>query len=111
MTRTLFVTAVVLAAAGCASLRSPGDPPAGGSALRGFSLVERNCGGCHAVGRRDASPLKDAPPLRDFAVRYPLENLEEGLAEGMVTAHPGMPAFAFEPEQVQDIIAYLRSVG
>jgi hypothetical protein len=30
--------------------------------------------------------------------RYPLEALEEALAEGIVTGHPDMPQFALEPD-------------
>lgn len=101
---------LVLGAAACASLRAPDQPRVNPSALRGQTLVERNCGGCHAVGRWDVSAMKSAPPLRDISDRFPVEHLEEGLAEGVVTAHPDMPAFAFEADEIQDIIAYLRSI-
>ena len=40
----------------------------------------------------------------------PVEDLQEPLAEGIVTGHPTMPEFRFDPGQVGDIIAYLKSL-
>ncbi|HTZ03583.1 MAG TPA: cytochrome c [Xanthobacteraceae bacterium] len=79
-------------------------------AQRGFVLLRENCSRCHAIGRVGASPLKVAPPFRSLHERYPVEDLEEPLAEGIVTGHPTMPEFRFDPGQVGDIIAYLRSL-
>jgi hypothetical protein len=42
--------------------------------------------------------------------RYPVEDLQEPLAEGIITGHPAMPEFRFDPGQVGDIIAYLKSI-
>ena len=77
---------------------------------RGRDIVERNCGVCHAVGRTDASPNVAAPAFRDLNKRYPVDSLAEALAEGILTGHPQMPEFAFPPEQVSAIIAYLKSI-
>ena len=38
------------------------------------------------------------------------QSLEEALAEGIVTGHEQMPQFAFEPEQVTAIVAYLDTL-
>ena len=54
--------------------------------------------------------MKAAPPFRTLHSRYPVESLEESLAEGIVTGHPAMPEFQFDPEQVGDVIAYLKSL-
>jgi mono/diheme cytochrome c family protein len=86
-----------------ADLRSPG-------VNRGRALVEANCSGCHAAGRADASPMPDAPPLREVHQRYPVEFLAEALAEGLMTGHPGKPVFKFDAQEVDDIIDYLRSL-
>ncbi len=86
-----------------ADVRNPGVE-------HGHALVEANCSGCHAVGRADASPMPEAPPLRDVHQRYPVENLAEALAEGLTTGHPGKPAFKFEAREVDDIIDYLKSL-
>ncbi len=77
---------------------------------QGHDLVQRNCGMCHAVGRADASPNTAAPAFRELHRRYPIDNLAEALAEGILTGHPQMPEFAFPPEQVSAIISYLKSI-
>jgi mono/diheme cytochrome c family protein len=82
------------------------SPPA----QRGLVLVQTNCARCHAVGKVGESPLKIAPPFRILHLRYPIEDLEEPLAEGIVTAHPTMPEFRFDPGQVGDVIAYLKTL-
>jgi cytochrome c len=79
-------------------------------AQRGFVLVRTNCSRCHAIGKIDNSPLKIAPPSRTLHERYPVEDLEEPLAEGIITGHPTMPEFRFDPGQVGDIIAYLKTL-
>src|SRR3954469_17618746 len=72
---------------------------------RGRAFVEENCARCHAVGRTGDSPLPQAPRLRDLHRRYPVENLAEAFAEGIVTGHPGMPEFVLDPAQIDDLIA------
>jgi hypothetical protein len=56
------------------------------------------------------SPLKIAPPFRTLHERYPVETLEEALAEGIITGHPSMPQFSFEADQVGDFIAFLKTL-
>ena len=80
------------------------------AAQRGFVLVREDCSRCHAIGRVGDSPLKIAPPFRTLHEHYPVEDLEEPLAEGIITGHPTMPEFRFDPGQVGDIIAYLKSL-
>ncbi len=80
------------------------------AAQRGLIIVRTNCSRCHALGKVGNSPLPIAPPFRTLHERYPVEDLEEPLAEGIVTGHPTMPEFRFDPGQVGDIIAYLKSL-
>jgi len=89
---------------------APGADAFSPAAQRGLILAEANCGGCHAVGKVGASPLKIAPPFRTLHLRYPVEDLEEPLAEGIVTGHPTMPEFRFDPGQVGDLIAYMKTL-
>jgi hypothetical protein len=56
------------------------------------------------------SPLPKAPPFRTLHERYPVENLEKSLAEGINTAHPAMPEFALDEKQIRDPITYLKSL-
>jgi mono/diheme cytochrome c family protein len=72
--------------------------------------VRAHCAKCHSVDRVGPSPLVVAPPFRRLHERYPVENLQESLAEGIVTGHPSMPEFQLDPGQVGDVIAYLKSL-
>jgi len=77
---------------------------------RGETIVQMYCSQCHAVGKTGSSPLSAAPPLRDLHKLYPVEQLEEAFAEGIYTGHPEMPRFEFEPDQINDLIAFLKSL-
>ena len=57
-------------------------------AAQGKVLVIENCARCHAVGKEGASPHSEAPPFRTLSSKYPVENLAESLAEGIVSGHP-----------------------
>lgn len=80
------------------------------SVQRGSTLVKRHCGGCHATGPSGASRHPAAPPLRELHRQYEPENLAEALAEGILTGHPAMPSFRFEPHDVRSIILYLNDI-
>lgn len=77
---------------------------------RGVAMARTYCVRCHAIDKVSPSPLTAAPPFRDLHKRYPVEQLEEPLAEGLVTGHPSMPEFRFDPGQVDDFIAFLKSL-
>jgi cytochrome c len=77
---------------------------------RGRAFVQANCARCHATGRVGESPLPIAPPFRDLHTRYPVEDLAEALAEGIVTGHPTMPHFELNVGQIGDVIEYLKSL-
>lgn len=77
---------------------------------RGRVLVEQNCGRCHAPGKEGDSPHAEARPFRTLSSKYPVEDLAESLAEGIVSGHPEMPIFVFEPQDVAAIIDYLESI-
>lgn len=80
-------------------------------AAKGKALAEKYCARCHAVDRDDKSTLPIAPPFRTFASKWPLESLEESLAEGIITGHPGMPVFEFEPDQIAALIEHLYEIS
>jgi len=77
---------------------------------KGHQLVKENCSRCHAIGKEGDSPHPQAPPFRTLSSHYPVEDLAESLAEGIVSGHPDMPIFAFSPTDVQAIIDYLNSI-
>ena len=53
---------------------------------------------CHAVGREDASPRADAPPLRTVLERYDSAALAGNMMIGVRVGHPDMPLFHMGPE-------------
>jgi mono/diheme cytochrome c family protein len=77
---------------------------------KGEVLVRENCSRCHAIGKEGDSPHPEAPPFRTLSSKYPVEDLAESLAEGIVSGHPDMPIFAFGPHDVEAIIEYLQSI-
>jgi len=77
---------------------------------RGKTFVLTNCARCHSIDRTTPSPLKIAPPFRTLHNRYPIETLAEALAEGIVTGHPTMPQFQLEPDQINDLLSFLKTL-
>ena len=77
---------------------------------RGRTFALNNCAKCHSIDKVSASPLKIAPPFRTLHKRYPVEALGEALAEGIQTGHPTMPEFQLEPDQIGDLLAYLKTL-
>jgi cytochrome c len=80
------------------------------SEQRGKTFALNNCARCHAVDRVNTSPLKIAPPFRTLHKRYPVESLAESLAEGIQTGHPTMPEFRLDPDQIHDLLSYMKSL-
>ena len=78
---------------------------------RGRAIAEKNCARCHATGPTGESSLQPAPPFRVLPQRYPVENLAEALAEGIVTGHSAMPEFTFQPDEIDVLLGYIASLG
>ena len=102
--------AVIVAAAVLLPAAARSEEALSPAAQRGLVFVRAHCAKCHSVDRVGPSPLSVAPPFRKLHERYPVETLQESLAEGIVTGHPSMPEFALDPGQVGDVIAYLKSL-
>jgi mono/diheme cytochrome c family protein len=79
-------------------------------AQRGYRFALTNCAKCHAIGPVGASPLKIAPPFRTLHERYPIDDLAEAFAEGIVTGHPSMPQFKLDSAEIEDLLAYLKTL-
>ena len=77
---------------------------------RGKTFALNNCAKCHSIDKITPSPLKIAPPFRTLHKRYPIETLSEALAEGISTGHPTMPPFQLDPDQIGDLLAYLKTL-
>lgn len=96
----LVASAMLLAAVDPAMAQSPAE-------RRGARFVRLYCTQCHAVDQVGASPLAIAPPFRTLRLRYPVADLQRPLAEGV---HPIMPRFQLNAGQVEDVMAYFRTL-
>jgi cytochrome c len=104
MKQVLALAAVVCITA-CAS-HAPPSPPT----ERGQEIAQQYCSSCHAIGLTGESAAPEAPPFRTLSANYRVNTLEEALAEGISVGHPAMPQFEFAPDDVDALIAYLRSI-
>ena len=77
---------------------------------RGRALVERMCTECHAVGAAGKSSHPSAPPFRLLRRLLDFESFVARLREGLMVAHPDMPAFRFNRQEASAIAAYLLSI-
>jgi mono/diheme cytochrome c family protein len=91
-------------------LGAPGARAADSTAAAGKAILQKHCGRCHSLAATGASPLPQAPPLREVYLKYPIEQLEGGFAEGMGSKHQAMPQIQFSSEQVTAILNYLGSI-
>ena len=80
------------------------------SASEGKILLEQNCSRCHSIDATGMSPLAKAPPLRQVYLKFPIQELESGFAEGMGSRHKDMPQIQFSAEQVSAILDYLGGI-
>jgi len=110
----LALTLALPATAGTAQTTDNGPPhPDAGDVAAGYALAENLCSVCHALEAGAPSPNPDAPNFNALVLTYPPEFLAEGFAEGIVVgsdAHIGMPEFALQPDQIDDLISYLEVV-
>jgi cytochrome c553 len=97
-----------MAAAYIMSLRS--QPGALSQVEAGRGLVQARCASCHAVEMNGVSPRSEAPPLRDLYKRYPVDALRSAFLAGVHVGHRDMPAFRMPADEVEAVLAYLKSI-
>jgi cytochrome c len=78
---------------------------------KGRAIAERLCARCHDITPAGKSPLALAPPFRVLPNKYPVEQLAEALAEGIVTGHPDMPQFTFNPPEIDALLSFIDSLA
>lgn len=98
--RQALVTATLMTPA----LAAPSD------VQRGKAYASRHCGKCHSIDPVSKSRLKTALPFRSLHTRYPIETLAESLAEGISAGHPAMPEAELSPEQIHDLLTFLKTL-
>ncbi len=102
------IIATALAVAAMPALAE--EPPRETQVEQGLAIVSLYCADCHAIGPEGDSPHAEAPPFRTLHLRYDVEWLSEALVEGLVSGHPDMPEFEFDPAQAEAIVVYLKSL-
>jgi mono/diheme cytochrome c family protein len=111
--RFVALTALaVLALAACSEQKTskPQEPKLDPVAEDGRAIAEAQCGRCHATGPSGGSPNPKSPPFRVILSRYKENVLSEELREGIRIGHPDMPEIQLEPQGVDALIAYLKSI-
>lgn len=112
-TANICLSALAILIGGCASSLAGADGGVSRSPAvieRGRQIARTECSRCHGVGRTDESPNEQAPPFRRIHERYPIEQLAEAFAEGIVVGHAEMPPFELQPDQINALLAYLGSL-
>ncbi len=107
MWKPLALLALVTSVGGCVAPAA--RPGLADIVADGRAIAETQCAGCHALGARGESPVAQAPPFRTVLAHYRIEALESDLIEGIRVNHE-MPAFRFDPEGTDSLIAYLKSI-
>ena len=102
----LTLSALLILTAACSAQPEAEDP----QIAKGKAIAEANCASCHAIDAVSQSQHTDAPAFRTLSERYPVDNLQEALAEGIVVGHEDMPEFSFDPDDVDALIAFMESL-
>lgn len=106
MRPSAIIKAAIIGLSGLLTINAHADTVAAGK-----KLAEQNCARCHAIDHTGASPHDQAPPFRELTARYDVWGLQEALAEGILTGHPDMPQFTFEPEEITALLTFLENLG
>lgn len=106
-----FKTFSLLVLVGFLTLASSASAGTKQEIAAGKKIAEKLCARCHAVERTGLSPNQKAPAFRTFAQKWPVENLEEALAEGIVVGAHIMPEFEFEPQEITNLLAHIEALS
>lgn len=113
----LLLSAVIscsLVLVGLATAQSSAVPPSKSgidvtlspSAQRGFVFVRFHCSQCHAIDKVNESPLATAPAFRTLRLKHAVADLQRPLLQ----AEPVHPRFDLKADQVEDVMAYFKSL-
>ena len=72
----------------------------------GEGIARRECGGCHGLDERLASPLPDAPAFPVLRARLSRTAMGVIVAERMSDIHPRMPQLRLDGDQVTEFLDY-----
>lgn len=77
---------------------------------RGEAIAEGACASCHAIGVTGSSLHPGAPPFRVLGQSISIDSLRTRFAEGFIADHPDMPEWQLEQNDIDGLIAYMKSV-
>ncbi len=96
---------ILLSLAGAAGLAAA--PACAGDAQKGAVIAKRWCASCHVVSKDQTSANADAPSFFDIAQR---RTDRKQLGNFLVDPHPPMPDMHLSRKEIDDIVAYIRSL-
>jgi mono/diheme cytochrome c family protein len=101
--RTAFALAVVLLVFASGALAQEGDIAAGAT------YAKKVCAACHAVlANEQISPLPQAPTFQSVADTPGMTEL--ALTVWLQSSHPTMPNIVLAPDDMRNVVAYIRSL-
>ena len=75
----------------------------------GEAYAEKVCAACHAVlANENMSPLPQAPTFQSVADTPGMTEL--ALTVWMQSSHPTMPNIMLKPDELRNVVAYIRSL-
>jgi mono/diheme cytochrome c family protein len=75
----------------------------------GEAYAERVCAACHAVlAYENMSPLPQAPTFQSVADTPGMTEL--ALTVFLQSSHPTMPNIVLQPDEMRNVVAYIRSL-
>lgn len=94
------------------SVAAPLSAWASDNIVEGHKLAAQYCARCHAISGGGPSPLAKAPPFARLHKTQPPEDLTMVFEGGHLKQHDAveMPQFALTQEQIDDLLAYIRSL-
>jgi mono/diheme cytochrome c family protein len=98
---SLVIIPIVAGLASSAEAQT-GDPGAG------VTYAKQVCAQCHAIDQTGTSPEPTAPPFKDVANTTGMT--ATALRVWLSTSHPTMPNIIVEPQDMDNVIAYILSL-
>jgi len=97
----------------CAAILLLGLPVGTPAQDAGAALFKTKCGACHGPDGKGETAMGKANKLRDFSSADVQKQTDAELAGIIETGKGKMPAYgkSLKPEQVKELVAYIRSLG
>lgn len=109
--RTALAAVVLLSLGACAGVDGAGLDSLDPAVRRGANFAQANCASCHALGADADSPDPSAPAFLRIRRNYTRLSLERELRAIPEVGHYLMKPIAIDGGDVDDLIAYIESLG